>query len=170
MEYKFSEFIKKEEPFKFRAIINVNESYNVGVILNRAELKSVFHNIKNLLEDPTELSEPVESKRKVVIQEVEVTLEMALDFIKLNYPHLLAENDGEILVIIDEYETTPQKQEFSESAVVKNTHDNIQEVKSTLEKKGKKIKLLGLGLFIGIMTVAITNFDYIKKIINMLGM
>lgn len=117
------EFIrKKETPSKFRVIINVNESYNVGAVLNKAEMKAVFYNIKNLLEDRTELNEPEFAKKKTVIVEKEVEKELSFENVVAflndhpevaeqfinhkNFQEATTDVDDEEVVIVEDEETT----------------------------------------------------------------
>ena len=185
------EFIqKKETPSKFRAIINVNESYNVGITLNKTDMKGIFYQIKQLLEERTELNEPefAKPKKKVIIQEVDVEInkqsvveylqnvsdEESYDIYKLVFP-----DDQEVVVLMED--TDPEMETLDPtpvqnpviSAIKKEKQVETEVEQPAVENKKKRgflglwstLVIVGGGITYGVMKPEI--LDSIKVLFGM---
>lgn len=183
------EFIKKKDaPSKFRAIINVNEEYNVGVTLNRTDLKGIFYQIKNMLEERCELNEPEFSKmekKEVVVQEVikevevekEITIQNVVEFLVNADPELVDRifnkiypedetqyDNEEIIVLLDDEAKTETPIDLS---VLMN-----EDLGKNKKKKGGIFGIWSLLLVVGsgVVTFSLTNPNIFKNIKEFIGM
>lgn len=192
MEFEKIEIIRKQgAPSKFRAIINVNNDYNVGVTLNKADMRSLFYSIKNLLEERSELNEPEFAKPKKerkVIQEIEVIKEIekecsALDVIKflqtcddqalqmvMNNVKMKSDESG-MVVIIDDEEDDEDNIETVVDFKPTKMQDNAREDHSAIAKKSKVGWWAALLATIGgSITISVLDPSFIDDIRTLLGM
>jgi len=150
------EFIKVKGPSKYKMLVDTSSGQNIGVDLTRKEMRSAFFNIKNLLEDQTNLSEPARASgaaKKIVVNEV--TNESVLEFLLNQEPDLVSDiilsYRNNISEIPDHSPETKKKiQKF-----ICGVEEEAPEVgKLKPRKPKKKIKWKRIFRWIGILALA----------------